>query len=64
MQTDIRNPIGLMFAVIGVLLLVADATATPEQRARALGTNLAPWWGLVLVVVAAAMLGLARRARR
>ena len=64
MPTDIRIPIGLMFGVIGVLLVVTGLVSPPDAYARALGTNLSLWWGLVLLAFAGAMLGLARRARR
>ena len=61
MGLDIRLPIGLLFAFIGVLLtghgLLADASAFE----RSLGINVNLWWGLVMLLVGAVFLRLSRR---
>jgi hypothetical protein len=63
MELDIRQPIGLLFTVIGVLLIAQGAlVAVPAQGAIA-GLNLDIGWGAVMVVFGIAMLMLARRAR-
>jgi len=64
MGLDIRLPIGLMFSLVGVLLLVAgkiyDSTA---MRAKSLGINIDLYWGLFLLVFGLWMLWLALRGR-
>ncbi len=63
MHLDLRLPMGWMFTLVGVLLtgwgLVSDAAI----YTRSLGINVNLWWGLVLLLFGAAMLGLARRGR-
>jgi hypothetical protein len=60
MGLDIRLPLGLMFAAIGVLLvgygLLGHATAT---RPSSININL--WWGLAMLAFGAVMLVLSRR---
>ncbi|MDR3228164.1 MAG: hypothetical protein LBT53_01945 [Puniceicoccales bacterium] len=64
---DIRNPIGLLFTILGVLLTGVglfggkEATAAKNVGADAININL--WWGLVLIVFGGVMLGLALRAK-
>ena len=59
MGLDIRYPIGLMFTLVGLLmagygLFTGGDTAMYD---RSLGINVNLWWGLVLLVFGAAMLG-------
>jgi putative Mn2+ efflux pump MntP len=54
MGLDIRLPIGLMFALIGVLLVITGAISGPE--ARSLNININLWWGFVLLVFGGLML--------
>ena len=56
MGLDIRWPIGLMFAVVGLLLIVASFTLGPEQLKRSLDININLWWGLLLLVFGFLML--------
>lgn len=58
---DIRWPIGLMFSLVGVLLVVTGLMSSPESYQRALGINIDLWWGLVLLVFGASMVFLAWR---
>lgn len=58
---DIRWPIGLMFSLVGLLLLLAGVTSGPEAYQRSLGININLWWGLVLLVFGTLMLLLAWR---
>ncbi len=64
MSFDLRLPIGLMFSVFGVLLTVFGLVSDRAIYQRSLGINVNLWWGLVLVVFGAVMLGLAMRGRR
>ncbi len=54
MGLDIRWPIGLMFTLIGVLLVITGAVTGPD--ARSLNININLWWGLVLLVFGVLML--------
>ena len=54
MGLDIRWPIGLMFSIIGVLLVLTGIVNGPS--ARALGTNINLIWGVVLLIFGALML--------
>ena len=60
MQLDIRLPIGLMFSVLGLLLLIvglfADGQSTQSQQTL---VNL--WWGVVMLVFGIVMFTLGRR---
>jgi hypothetical protein len=59
MSFDLRLPIGLLFAVFGVILAIDGLIA----HRLVLGININLWWGLVLIVFAGGMLALAARAR-
>ncbi len=62
MGLDIRIPIGLMFGVIGLMLVVYGAfTGGSAEYQRSLGINVNLWWGLLLCAFSAVMLWLARR---
>jgi hypothetical protein len=64
MQLDIRIPIGLLFGIFGAILIVFGFVSDPDIYKRSLGINVNLWWGMVLVVFAAMMLGLAWRASK
>jgi hypothetical protein len=61
MNFDLRLPLGVMFAVYGLLLTIFGfATNGNEMYAtHSLGINVNLRWGLVLLLFGAAMLGLA-----
>jgi cytochrome c biogenesis protein CcdA len=61
MGLDLRWPIGLMFSLIGILLVIDGAIthANTEMYARSLGININLYWGLLLLVFGATMLALA-----
>ena len=63
MNLDLRLPIGLMFSVFGVLLIVFGLTSDVAIYERSLGINVNLWWGLVLLAFGLVMLALARRGR-
>jgi len=62
MGLDLRIPIGLMFSIIGLLLVVVGAVNGPTKSSLDININL--WWGLVLLVFAAFMLLTARHAAK
>jgi len=64
MKLDLRLPIGLMFAIFGVMLTLYGLASDPAIYARSLGINVNLWWGLVLLVFGLVMLGFALRAQR
>ena len=64
MSLDLRIPIGLLFGVFGGLLLAYGLGTGPELYRQSLGVNINAWWGLVMLVFALFMLGLAWRAGR
>ena len=63
MGLDLRWPIGLMFSLIGALLVIYGliSNSNTELYARSLGLNINLVWGLVLLVFGGAMLFLAWR---
>jgi hypothetical protein len=61
MTLDIRWPIGGMFTITGVLLVIYGLVSDPAIYAKSLGINVNLWWGLVLLVFGASMLWLAYR---
>jgi protein-S-isoprenylcysteine O-methyltransferase Ste14 len=66
MGLDLRWPIGLMFSLIGALLVICglSTSSNAEMYTRSLGININLYWGLVLLVFGAAMLALAWRGSR
>jgi len=62
---DIRNPIGLLFTALGLLLTGAGLFGGESaSRAKIDDVNINLYWGLVLLVFGAVMLALAFRAKR
>jgi hypothetical protein len=61
MGLDIRIPIGLMFAMLGVLLSGYGVISDRAIYAKSLGMNVNLGWGLVLLAFGVVMLVLARR---
>ena len=64
MRLDIRLPLGLLFSILGALLVITGLVSDTAPRARALGVNVNLAWGAVLVLFGAAMLLLARGAAK
>ena len=62
MGLDIRLPIGIMFLLIGALLVIEGLMTGPS--AQSLGINIDLWWGIVLFVFGALMLLGAVRGRK
>lgn len=61
MGLDIRIPIGLMFAILGAVLVVSGLLMDQAIYQRSLGINVNLWWGLVLLIFGATMLFFGRR---
>jgi protein-S-isoprenylcysteine O-methyltransferase Ste14 len=63
MGLDLRWPIGLMFTLIGALLVIYGliTNSNAETYARSLGININLYWGLLLLVFGGTMLTLAWR---
>ena len=61
MGLDLRWPIGLMFSLIGALLVIYGliTNSNAETYARSLGININLYWGLLLLVFGGTMLALA-----
>ncbi|HJQ20508.1 MAG TPA: hypothetical protein VJ867_09190 [Gemmatimonadaceae bacterium] len=53
MRVDIRTPIGALFVVIGVMLVVYGMLADHAIYTKSLGLNVNLWWGLVLLAFGA-----------
>lgn len=60
MQLDIRLPIGLMFSVLGILLLIVGLFAG-GQSTQSQQTSVNLWWGIVMLVFGIVMFILGRR---
>jgi hypothetical protein len=63
MRLDVRLPIGLMFTILGLVLVVYGLVSGAAIYARSLGINVNLWWGLVLLAFGLVMLAFALRAR-
>jgi hypothetical protein len=62
MGLDIRYPIGLMFGIIGLVMVAYGAfTGGDPMYQRSLGINVNVWWGAVLLVFGGLMLYFARK---
>jgi hypothetical protein len=57
MSLDLRIPIGLLFGLLGLVLAGFGLVSDPAIYQVSLGINVNLWWGLVLIVFGAAMLG-------
>jgi hypothetical protein len=62
MGLDIRLPIGMIFTIFGIMLIVFGLFSNPALYAQSLGTNVNLIWGVVLLVFGAIMLFLGARA--
>ena len=63
MGLDVRLPVGVMFAIMGALLVGYGLFGDPAIYARSLGLNVNAIWGTVLIAAGAIFLALAARAR-
>jgi hypothetical protein len=61
MGLDIRLPLGLLFTVLGLLLVVWGALANPAIYQRSLGYNVNVIWGAVLLAFGLLFVSVSRR---
>ena len=61
MGLDIRLPIGLMFAILGVLLAGFGLVSDKAIYERSLGININLIWGTILIAFSAILLWLGSR---
>lgn len=62
MQLDVRKPMGLLFLLLGLILLAYGFTSDPAIYARhSLGHNVNLIWGAVFTVFGGFLLWLVRR---
>ncbi len=66
MTLDIRIPIGLLFTILGLMLVAFGgvSVANAPMYERSLGVNVNLWWGLAMTVFGLVMLALAWRAKQ
>jgi len=61
---DLRLPIGLLFSLFGVILVVYGLVSDTAIYAQSLGINVNLWWGLVLLAFGLTMLFFGLKASR
>ena len=61
MGLDIRFPIGLLFTIFGIMLIVFGLFGNPAIYAQSLGVNINLDWGIALLVFGLIMLTLGAR---
>jgi hypothetical protein len=61
MGLDIRLPIGFLFTIFGVLLIIFGTLSDKAIYERSLGINVNLDWGVVMLLFGAVMLFLGRR---
>ncbi|HXT62994.1 MAG TPA: hypothetical protein VN696_08160 [Pyrinomonadaceae bacterium] len=61
MRLDIRLPIGLMFGILGGLLVIFGLLSSESALQHSLGINVNLWWGIVMFVFGAVMFIFGRR---
>ena len=64
MRLDIRLPIGLLFSICGILLVVFGVLSNPQLYERSLNINVNLWWGLAMLLFGIIMFLLGRRGSR
>ena len=61
MGLDIRIPIGLLFVILGGLILIYGFVSDPAIYQRSLGININVRWGIVMLVFGLIMFLFGRR---
>ena len=64
MGLDIRLPLGCLFCIHGLLLILAGVNAQAQSVSNALHVNINGWWGLLMLLVGMGLLELSRRGAR
>ena len=60
MNLDLRIPVGLMFAIYGVILTCVGIFGSAALIEQSLGVNINLWWGLFMLVFGGGMLACTR----
>ena len=61
MGLDIRLPIGLLFSLLGALLIIVGLIMDKGIYQRSLGININLWWGFAMLAFGIILLVLGRR---
>jgi hypothetical protein len=61
MKLDIRLPLGLMFVIIGSLLLLAGVLNVGEPANGVPESSINLWWGMIMLLFGGVMLWLSKR---
>jgi hypothetical protein len=61
MQLDVRLPMGLLFLILGIILVIYGLTSDSAIYQRSLGQNVNLNWGIVFAIFGGFVLYLARR---
>lgn len=63
MNVDLRIPMGMMFTMMGAVLMAFGLTTkdNPAMYVKCLGVNFNLWWGLGMLVFGLVMVTLGRR---
>ena len=64
MGIDIRLPLGALFSLLGLILIIYGAISDPTRYQQSLGINVNLDWGIVLLIFGLLMFLLARRSAR
>ena len=64
MGIDIRLPLGILFLLLGAILVVYGAASNPSLYGQSLGINVNLDWGVVLFAFGGLMFGLSWRGAR
>jgi hypothetical protein len=64
MGIDVRLPLGALFSLLGLILIVYGAISDPTRYQQSLGINVNLDWGIILLMFGLLMLFLARRGAR
>jgi hypothetical protein len=63
MGIDLRYPIGLLFVVFGLLLVLYGLLGGTAEYSRSLGINVNLWWGVIMLLFGGLMFFAAYRKR-
>jgi hypothetical protein len=63
MGIDLRYPIGLLFVILGLLLVFYGLFSGTTAYSRSLGIDVNLWWGLIMLVFGGLMFFAAYRKR-
>ena len=65
MGLDLRWPIGIIFTLYGVIMMIFGVVTDPQIFVeRSMGVNIDLWWGAAMLVFGLCMAALAFRASR